>query len=136
MNTTTPVPVNITRAIAVQPSHVAPAGNVQDTVYCTSKSVMSPSRQLAARLLPFLGSRGYSSAARYAARAGEDVIAVNNAHKAASTVMEVSTPGLDLRRHLHSLLQLKASIAGHFIVHWDQPLVYATLLAVSWQPML
>lgn len=50
---------------------------------------MSPSKQLAARLLPFLGSRGYASAARYAARAGEEVIAVNNAHKAASTVMEV-----------------------------------------------
>lgn len=65
---------------------------------------MSPSRQLAARLLPFLGSRGYASAARHAARAGEEVIAVSDAHKAASTVMEVRSAGDVRRQHLCLLL--------------------------------
>ena len=94
LNTTTPV--KITRAIAVLLSNVVSPRNHQSTFYSIGKAVMSPSRQLAARLLPFLGSRGYSSAARYAARAGEEVVAVSNAHKAGSTVMEVSNTQLDL----------------------------------------
>lgn len=53
---------------------------------------MSRTRQLSRLLQPFLGNgtRGYSSGAKHAARAGEEVAAISNTHRAADSVMEVS----------------------------------------------
>jgi hypothetical protein len=50
-------------------------------------------RQLARLLQPFVGgARGYSTgAAKNAARAGEEVVTISNAHRAADSVMEVSS---------------------------------------------
>lgn len=49
---------------------------------------MSRSRQIAKLFQPFLGNRGYATA-KHAARAGEEIVAVSNAHRAADSVMEV-----------------------------------------------
>lgn len=51
-------------------------------------------RQGAQRLLPLLG-RAFSTA-RYAAKAGEEVLPISNAHKLADSVIQV--PALDLRQ--------------------------------------
>jgi hypothetical protein len=45
-------------------------------------------RQGVQRLLPFLSGRAYSTA-RFAARAGEEVIPASNAHKTLTDVMQV-----------------------------------------------
>jgi len=50
---------------------------------------MARTRQLARLLQPFVGGRAYGTAAKHAARAGEEVAAVSNAHRAADSVMEV-----------------------------------------------
>jgi len=50
---------------------------------------MSRTRQLARLLQPFVAGRGYGTAAKHAGRAGEEVAAISNAHRAADSVMEV-----------------------------------------------
>ncbi len=42
------------------------------------------------------GVRQYASGARFAARAGEEVVAVDNAHRAPSGVMEVTDASVSL----------------------------------------
>lgn len=61
---------------------------------CTFDKIGKMARRQLARLLqPFVGgARGYSTgAARNAARAGEEVVSISNAHRAADSVMEVSS---------------------------------------------